>query len=217
MRRLACALFAGLLLASVAGSAAAAGPAIPGLLPANAHPHGLSMVDLSTAWNAWAWSAPEASSPLLAGRCEQSPNDPKIWFLPASIGVPPEATATCEVPRGAFLVLVVGGTICSAVAGDGNTAEELRACAEDEANQPSYAEVTFKGQTVSGLDDYFVTSRPFTLPADNLLGPDPGLSVARMIMMVVAPLGPGTHTLRAYDEFEAFDFFAGITFTIVVH
>ncbi len=34
--------------------------------------------------------------------------------------------------------------------------------------------------------------------------------------MVISPLSPGTHTLRAYDEFESLDFQAGITFTINV-
>ncbi len=34
--------------------------------------------------------------------------------------------------------------------------------------------------------------------------------------LVLHPLSWGTHTLRAYDEFEAPGFEAGITYTIIV-
>jgi len=69
---------------------------------------------------------------------------------------------------------------------------------------------------VTDLDDYVVTTTLDTLPPDNLLGPDAGLTLDKGYYLVLSPLSPGTHTLRAYDEFESLDFKAGITFTIIV-
>ena len=65
MRRLSIVLVAAMMLASTASSVSAAQPAMRGFLPANAHPHGYSLADLATAWNAWAFSAPPEDNPFL--------------------------------------------------------------------------------------------------------------------------------------------------------
>jgi hypothetical protein len=212
MRRLGIAVAAALLLTSLASPASAAGPATRGFLPANAHAHGHSLVDMSTAWNEWAFSTPEAVNPIVAVRCEQSLLDPKIWFLPVSMG--DELEATCKVPQGAFLVLNLGGGVCGQVWGDGDTYPVLRACAE--SFRPSYAEATIDGRTATNLDDYWVATRMFMLPPDNLFSPAPGLTVAATYTLVMEPLSRGTHTVRAYDEIASLDFAAGITFTVNV-
>ena len=111
MRRLSAVLLACVLLAAIAGPAAAAKPATRGFLPANARPLGYSLVDIGTAWNNWAFASPADTSPLLAVRCEPSPLDPRIWFLPVSLGG--EWESECNVPRGVFLVLTPGGWECS--------------------------------------------------------------------------------------------------------
>jgi hypothetical protein len=215
MRRITIALVAGLLLASLAGSASAAAPAARGFLPADAQPHGASLADLLTAWDAWAFSTPEATNPVVAGRCEASPDDPGIWFLPAAMGG--ESALTCDVPQGVFVVTIVAGSIFSEVTGDGTGAAELRSLAEADFELLTAAEASLDGRAAAGLDRYAVTADPVMLPADNLLGPDPGLTVARGIALVIAPLSPGTHTLRVYDAFASYEFEAGIDFTIRVH
>jgi hypothetical protein len=214
MRRFAIALAAGLLLASVAGPANAAKPAAPGFLPANAHAHGYSLVDVATAWSYWAFATPEQTNPTIAGRCEQSSIDSRIWFLPVSVGG--EYGLTCVVPQGAFLVAVVAGSVFTEVTGDGTGAAELTALAEEDFLLLTAARATLDGRMATSLDRYAVTTHPFSLPADNLFGPDPGLTVARVMTMMIEPLSRGTHTLSVYDAYASYDFEAGIDFTILV-
>lgn len=210
-------LLAILILMLAAPTAHAARPALRGFLPPNARPHGFSMVDIATAYNHWSFSSPADTSPLLDVRCEQSPIDPKIWFLPVSLGG--EYETTCAVPPGSFMVLTPGGWECSSIEPEpffGSTEEELRECVDNGFELLSYVEVTFKGQTVTNLDDYVVTSRLDTLPPNNLLSSEPGLTMDKGYFLVLHPLSRGTHTLRAYDEFGSLGFQAGITYTIIV-
>lgn len=93
---------------------------------------------------------------------------------------------------------------------------DLRACVDETFELLTYVEVTFNGKTVTDLDAYIVTTPLTMLPANNLLSTDPALSMDKGYFMVIHPLSRGTHTLRAYDEFESFDFQAGITYTINV-
>jgi hypothetical protein len=217
MRRLSACLLACFLLAASTSVVAAAKPATRGIVPANARPLGYSLVEIGTAWNHWAFASPADTSPLLAVRCEPSPLDPRIWFLPVSLGG--EFETTCEVPRGAFLVLTAGGWECSSIEPEpffGANEAEMLDCVDEGFKLLSYVELTFNGKTTTDLHDYVVTTDLDTLPADNLLGPDAGLTMDKGYYLVVSPLSPGTHTLRAYDEFESIDFQAGITYTIVV-
>lgn len=78
------------------------------------------------------------------------------------------------------------------------------------------ADVILDGRPVENLDDYALTTRPITLPANNLISTESGLSLSKGYFLVMSPLSRGTHTLRLYDEFEALGFQAGITITIVV-
>jgi hypothetical protein len=54
------------------------------------------------------------------------------------------------------------------------------------------------------------------LPGPNWLVDDPTSMMDKGMFFVIEPLHPGAHTLRLYDEFDAFDFTAGITFNITV-
>ena len=201
----------------VAAPVSAAGPATRGFLPAEARPLGYTLTELATAWNVWAFGTAPGDNPLLAVRCEQSPLDPRIWFLPVSLGG--EWETTCTVPRGAFLLMNPGGSECSNVEPEpffGADEADLLACVNETFEYLSYVEVTFNGQTTTDLDDYIVTTPLTNLPANNLLSADPALSRDKGYFMVVHPLSPGIHTLRAYDEFEVLEFEAGITYTIVV-
>ena len=218
MHRLRTALLSGLFLVLLSGpSALAAGPRAPGFLPPSAHPLGYSMADLVTAWNRWGFGSAADVNPLLAVRCEQSTLDPRIWFLPVSLGG--EYESTCDVPKGSFLILNAGGAECSNLEPEpffGANEEELLDCVNDGFDLVSYVEVTANGVTTRNLSSYATTSHLDTLPANNLLSADPGLTMDKGYFMVIGPLSPGTHTYHAYDEFAVFDFKAGITYTINV-
>jgi hypothetical protein len=218
MRRLRAVFLATTIGALLAVPAAqAGGPAVRGILPADARAHGHSLTDLATAWSVWAWGTAAEDNPLLAVRCEQSTVDPRIWFLPVSLGG--EFTNTCEVPVGSFLVMLPGGWECSSLEPEpffGANLAELQECVDDGFELLNFVEVTVDGRTVTDLDDYVLTTHLATLPENNLLSPDSGLTLSKGYFVVVHPLSPGTHTLRAYDEFAEIGFQAGITYTIVV-
>ena len=221
MRRFAIAVAACLVLASAVAPVTAAKPATQGFLPANAHPHGYSLLDLATAWNAWALSAPLATNPFVLARCERSPIDPKIWFLPEPYPDGPTA-ADCRVPQGAFLVVSPFFIECSQaeqVPFHGDNEAELRSCVETGFDHLSSVAVTLDGQTATDLADDVVTTRLDSLPAGNLLGPAT-LTMNRGIFMVMTPLSRGTHTLKASWEIDSWpglgQMEAAITITISV-
>src|SRR5262245_8780112 len=76
-------------------------PAVPGLVPSHATVHGFTLKEVATAWNNWAFGTPASVNPIVAVRCERSPLDVRIFFLPVSLGG--EFTNTCYVPQGSFL------------------------------------------------------------------------------------------------------------------
>ena len=78
-----------------------------GARPAGARPLGNSLVDLATAWTVWGFGTSDDNPNFAPGRCEQSSDDPRVWFLPVSLGDLTETT--CDVPQGAFLVMFAGG------------------------------------------------------------------------------------------------------------
>jgi hypothetical protein len=217
MRRLRHALLASAAIAILTVSTVnAAPPALRGILPPSAQALGYSMPELAAAWDAWAFGTSE-DNPLLAVRCEQSPLDPRIWFLPVSLGG--EWENTCNVPKGAFLLLTAGGAECSNLEPEpyfGEDAADLVACSEETFPALSYIEMTVEGVTTTDLDRFIVTSDVAALPANNLFSADPGISLIKGYFFLIHPMSPGTHTLRTYDEFAIFDFQAGITYTINV-
>ena len=219
MRRLRHAILASAVLAILAASnASAARPALQGIVPPTAHPRGHDMAALAGAWDVWAFGASADDSPLLNVRCEQSPIDPKIWFLPVSLGG--EFENVCDVPQGAWLLLTAGGTECSNLEPEpyfGEDAADLVACADETFPLLSYIEMSVDGgPTTTRLDRFILTSDVVELPEDNLLSSDSGMSIMKGYFFMIHPLSRGTHTLRTYDEFDVFDFQAGITYTINV-
>ena len=218
MRRLSTALaLCALVMTLLVTGVDAAKPALRGVLPPSANVHGHSLTELATAWNLWAFSS-SVDNPLLAVRCEQSSIDPKIWFLPVSLGG--EYTTTCDVPQGSFLLLNPGGSECSNIEPEpffGTDAADLLACVNETFQLLTYLEVTFNGETVKDLSDYLVVTSVINLPANNLINTEPGISRDKGYFLLVHPLSRGTHILRAYDEFFDGAFKAGITYTINVH
>jgi hypothetical protein len=218
MRRIPLSVVAALVALTVlAAPMVAAAPPTRGILPANARIHGHTLTDLATAWNEWAWTASPDDSAILDVRCEQSEIDPKVWFLPVSLGG--EWETTCAVPAGSFLVMSPGALECSSVEPEpffGADPEDLQACVDEGFELLTYVEVTVDGRTVTDLGAYVLTANLIDLPPNNLLSADPGISLTKGYFLVFHPLSRGTHTLRAYDEFAPMEFTAGITYTIVV-
>lgn len=218
MRRARSALIIAILLCFVLPQAAAAAkPPMRGLLPPSAHPRGHSLTELATAWNMWAFGS-SVDNPLLAVRCEQSPIDPKIWFLPVSLGG--EWLNTCDVPQGSFLLMNPGGSECSNIEPEpyfGTDEADLLSCVNETFEDLTYLEVTVNGKTVTNLDPYIVVTSVINLPANNLINASPGISRDKGYFLVLHAMSRGTHTMRAYDEFFDGGFQAGITYTINVH
>lgn len=216
MRRLTTAALATILTLGLAVPVSAAGPnAGRGFLPPHARVHGHTLTELASAWDAWAFGTPADVNPLLANRCEPSPIDPKIWFMPVSLGG--DYDIDCAVPVGAFIVVTPGGYECSEAEGNGSSEADLRACADYWFSFLNVVEVTLDGRAARHLDRYVVTTAVSQLPGPNLLGDEPTPSLMKGYFVVINPLSRGTHTLRAYDEFAVDPVFtAGITIHLSV-
>ena len=212
------ALSLGLVMTLLLGpvTADARGALTSGFLPTTAKVHGHSLLDLATAYTLWGFGTSAEVNPLIAARCERSPIDPNTWFLPVSVGG--DGATTCQVPPGTFLVVTPGFMECSSIEPEpfyGADENALLGCIDD-LFEPNYAEVILDGTRVTNLSEYILTARPITLPPNNLLSTESGLSLSKGYFLVVPPLSRGTHTLRLYDEFPAIGFQAGLTITIVV-
>jgi hypothetical protein len=191
----------------------AAGPPLQGLVPANATVHGYTLTDLATSWSAW------ALDPANEEDCGPSPLDARIWFLPevtSEGGIPDVA---CDVPTGTFLVIVPAFWECSDIEDDpfhGENEQELIDCVEDGFTAVATAEVTLDGNSTTHLDGYVRRTRLIDVPPDNVLSPDPGISMTKGIFAVIRPLSAGTHHARIDATYPAYEF-EGITdYTITV-
>ena len=213
MRRLSALAIAMTLVLAVAGSASAQS-AGRGFLPPDARVHGQTLGQISGDWLRWGFGSPADTNPLLANQCQQDPNDAHIWFLPVSLGG--DYAIDCQVPTGVFLVVTPGGYECSEAEGNGSTAAELQACVDENFADLSLVELALDGRAATHLDRYVVTSSLVQLPGPNLLSDDATPSMIKGYFVVIAPLSRGTHTVRAFDEFAAADFSAGITMNITV-
>jgi hypothetical protein len=213
MRRLSALAIAMALVLTIAGSASAH-DAGRGFLPPHARVHGQNLRQIAGDWLQWGFGSPADTNPLLANRCEQDPNDKHIWFLPVSLGG--DYAIDCHVPSGVFLVVTPGGYECSEAEGNGSTKAELKACVDEFFADLSHVELALDGRAAKHLDRYVVTTPMIQLAGPNLLSDNATSSMDKGYFVVIAPLSRGKHTVRAYDEFAAFDFTAGITMNITV-
>ena len=215
MRRASAIIPAILLAMALAGPAAADGGghgAGKGFVPPNAQIHGSSLEQLAIAWNRYAFSTAAPENPLITPRCEQSPTDERIWFVPVSIGGDYEVD--CEVPTGAFLVATPAGYFCEPVEAGGSSTAALLTCATNGFSTLTFVEVLLDGRQAKNLDRYVVTTPRIELAGPNLLSDDPTPIIDKGIYVVIKPLTPGSHTLRLYDEFGALSF--GVTVNLTV-
>ena len=223
MRRLATAAVTILLLAALATSASASPPATRGVLPPQARVHGQSLTDIGAAFMYWNWSTPVATNPIATGICEPMPGQPRIWFLPQTLGDHP--TWTCDVPEGVFLVVSPYTVECSNVEPDpfyGADAAGQRACADAAYALVTSMSVTVDGRAVTGLDGYAVATPYTRLPDENLLTDLLGLppqetwTTGRGVFLVLAPLSPGSHEVSTDAIVAEWGWTAGMTYEITV-
>ncbi|HTK44557.1 MAG TPA: hypothetical protein VL749_04290 [Patescibacteria group bacterium] len=206
------------LVLALAPGVQAAGPPVRGLVPASANVHGHSLGEIATAWTLWSNESAD-NNPILEERCDPSPLDPRIWFTPEVTSVGGVPDVECNVPAGAFIVIVPAFWECSSVEGDPFHAEneaELIACVEAGFEFIDTVEITIDGRSSGDLDDFALRTQMIELPENNLLSPDAGISMTKGYFTVLHPLTPGTHHARIDATYPAFDF-EGITdYTFVV-
>jgi hypothetical protein len=182
------------------------------VFPVNTKPYGLSYGEWSARHWQWLFSLPANEHPLFDTADCSAGQAGQVWFLGgtfAAIETEPgvivgEATRECTVPSGTALFLPIVDVECSTIEGNGETAEELRDCAESVADfidsQSLHLEID--GDPVTNLQGYRVQSPPFTigpLPDNNVLGAPPGatsLSVSDGVFVMVKPLSVGEHTIH---------------------
>lgn len=223
MRRLATSAVAVLMLATLATSASASPPATRGVLPPQAQVHGQSLTDIGAAFMYWNWSTPVATNPLATGICEPMQAQPRIWFLPQTLGDHP--TWTCEVPEGVFLVVSPYTVECSNVEEPpfyGADAAQQRTCADAAYALTTSMSVTVDGRAATGLERYAVATPYTRLPDANLLtdlldlAPQETWTSGVGVFLVLAPLSPGSHTVTTDASVDAWGWTAGMTYEITV-
>jgi hypothetical protein len=195
------ALVAVLLLGTVY-IASARGNRNPGVLPPNSRVQGMTYGEWSVEWWQYVFSLPMDQNPLVGAtgtECafELNGNVAVVVVDPLS----PEPIE-CEVPAGTTLFLDILSAECSTLEAPpfyGGNEEELRACAQ--AFILHDLEATIDGVAIQNIEAYIHTSPlfEFTLPADNILEVEAGLtaqSVSYGAHLMLAPLTPGEHTIQ---------------------
>jgi hypothetical protein len=217
MRRAsAAALAATMLILTAAQAASAAPPALHGVLPSAVRVGGHTLGDFAGDFDVWFLSNAD-DNPTLNPRCEQSALDPKVWYLPVSIG--PNEHVSCQIPQGAFLLLMTGSAECSNLEAPpwyGANEAALVDCVNTMAGEITYTSATIDGQFSDDLSNHLVRSGLVDMPANSLLSADPGISMIKGYFLLIAPLTRGSHELAGYAEFGNLGFAGGVTYTINV-
>lgn len=194
----------------------------PGVYPVDSVICGKTYGEWSAEWWKWIFSIPASSNPLFddgSGKFFEGQSG-DVWFLAGSwVGT---TKLNCEVPAGkAIFVPIINGE-CSRIEGNGETEEELRACANDQMDCVTVTEAKVDGRKLKNLDEYRVESDIFLfkLPKDNILGLHPGssMSVADGYWIMLEPLSKGEHEIYIHGiaELDGFTFETEMTYCITV-
>jgi hypothetical protein len=155
----------------------------------------------------WFLSFPPDASPFTdptGERCTYGQHGP-VFFLEA---VPPEVgrPRQCTIPAGVSVLVPIVGVGCSTVEPPpffGRDEAELRACTAghiDSIDPAATPTLAVDGTSVPDVGRYRVQTAPFrvALPPDNFLGVPPTVATAVFegYFVLLAPLAPGTHTVR---------------------
>jgi hypothetical protein len=187
----------------------------PGVLPPFARVQGVTLGE----WSGRLWQVitiPEPNNPIFHPIAE-------CYFDSyGNVGVATfffeSGSSNCTVPAGMMLDVLVISYGCFSVMGDGDTEEELHACAESVPFENLQASID--GIPISNIESYAATSPLFTVvfPEDNIfnLPAGPSLGVAHGITFITTPLSPGQHTIHVHGEAPVFEFVYDWTYNITV-
>src|SRR5262245_41956516 len=207
---------AALALLLLAGAAAVAAKALPGVAPIDSKPRGLTYGQWSARHWQWLFSLPVDAHPLFDTADCSAGQSGHVWFLGgtfASIEVGPgvilgEADRTCTIPSGTALFFPLIDVEASTLEGNGDTVAELRDFAEffTDFVDPSSVFLEIDGKSAD-VASFRVQSPLFTfgpLPDNNvvqLFGIDApegttSQSISDGWWAFLEPLSVGTHTIR---------------------
>ncbi len=188
------------MLALGPASAVRAGSAKPQVYPPQSHPFGHSYSEWLIRYVRWWMGAPTPENPVLdhtGAHCAVGQSGP-VWYLTSNGGG--TDIRTCTVPAGKALLIFPAGDESATVIGGGDTFEALRSTAKGDA-VVTEADVTVDGVHLTNLLTRYRFETPlftYSYPADNFMGvPGPGTtkSVADGILVMLAPLLAGRHTV----------------------
>ncbi len=210
------------LLAGTVYIASARGNRNPGVLPPNSRVQGMTYGEWSVEWWQYVFSLPMDQNPLVGATgavCafELNGNVAVVVVDPSS----PDPIE-CEVPAGTMLFLDILSAECSTLEAPpfyGGNEDELRACAQGFVLHD--LEATIDGVAIQNIEAYIHTSPlfEFTLPADNILEVEAGLtgqSVSNGAHLMLAPLTPGEHTIRFQASYPDLEFSVDTNYHITV-
>jgi hypothetical protein len=182
----------------------AQGSASPPVLPPEAKVKGLTLGQWAARMNQL-YTIPEPINPTVHPI-------PECYFVRyGNVGIAPayfeSGDSNCEMPVGMKLYVPVVLSTCASIMGDGDTEEELRACA---ITPTANLQASIDDIPVAHLEKYSVTSPLYTMvfPEDNILGVEAGSSSAVTFEtgFFTTPLIPGLHTIHVHGEFPEYDF-----------
>jgi hypothetical protein len=148
---------------------------------------------------------------------------PECYFVRyGNVGIAPtyfdNGLSSCTMPAGMMLHVNVIVYVCLSAMGDGDTKEELHACAESLTMDNLQAYID--GIPIVDIDSYAATSPVFTLDftEDNIFGlpAGPSLGVAHGYAFITTPLSPGVHTIHVHGEAPDYPFVYDRTYNITV-
>ena len=216
----------------------------PGVLPPNSHPHGRSYSEWAEAWWQWALSIPADRNPLFdqTGANAAQGQSGSVWFLAGVFGASGTAERTITVPKATALFLPLFNTVYLGFPCD---SRNLPGCADDQALEAandvaklvSFISGSMDGAALScvidgrplrNLESYREQSSEWfqvTMPEGNVFqalgysfvtaGPyDPCVDTGYYLML--APLSPGSHTIRFTSRSADHSFGMDITYHLMV-
>jgi hypothetical protein len=209
------------ILALGPAPAARAGSAQPYVYPPQSHPYGHSYSEWLIRFVRWWMAAPTPENPVLdhtGAHCAVGQSGP-AWYLTSNEGG--TDIRTCAVPAGKALLIFPAGDESATVIGGGDTFEALRSTAKG-AYVGTEADVTVDGVHLTNLLTRYRFETPlftFAYPADNYMGvPGPGTTkaVADGILVMLAPLAAGRHTVDLRFSYPPVSMRGHVTYHLTV-
>jgi hypothetical protein len=167
----------------------------------DAKPYGLTYGEWTARWWQWAFSMPEADSPLVDDTGENCANNQSgpVWFLAGTFGG--AVTRQCTIPSDkAILIAIINVECDSATDPTFDTESELRSCAKADQDTVITKEITVDGVNIGNLDNYRFQSELFNLtyPENNIAGiaPQTAKAISDGFWIMLKPLPAGSHEIH---------------------